>query len=112
FGPGYIVKDSGVRVGRDNIYWLDNRRVIFIGTHDPKPVSWEEGRTHPATIQILIWDTDTNKVHAYRKSVPKPNLCYANGRIRYRLKRVVHQHKGEKIRVVYYMAGPLEKPVR
>src|SRR5699024_3226093 len=42
----------------------------------------------------------------------KPNLCYANGRIRYRLKRVVHQHKGEKIRVVYYMAGPLEKPVR
>src|SRR5699024_3221493 len=42
------------------------------------------------------------------KSVPRPDLCYANGRVRYRLRRVVREHNGEKLRIVYYMEGSLD----
>jgi hypothetical protein len=49
-------------------YWMDNHRVIFIGSKTRKKVGSTER-------QIQLWDTRTNKVAAYSDSAESVQLC-------------------------------------
>lgn len=101
-GPKYEVVDSGVRTSIDEIYWLDNRRVIFSGIRAPKPETVEEKWT--SQVEILIWDTETNTIEPYR-DIPRGLFCYADGRVFYDLRK--EEPPGMKNPVRIFMAGPL-----
>jgi len=76
----YPVLDSGVTASTkygDNIYWMDNDRVMFV-SYGPKPKTVEEQRQHKPS--IYIWDTRINKVEKYADGSA---LCYHDGYIRY-----------------------------
>lgn len=55
----YPVMDSGVWadwMGASKVHWLDNRRVIFVGTQT------REKTINREKLQIQIWDTKINMV--------------------------------------------------
>lgn len=104
FGPDYEVVNSGMAASIEDIFWLDNRRVIFLGTNEPKPRTVEEKLSRD-TAKILIWDTETNEVRVYDPSVPNRSICYADGRLYYPLGEA--PRAGTEYGVFYYMAGSL-----
>ena len=76
----YPVLDSGMTASTksgDNIYWMDNDRVIFV-SYGPKPKTVEEQRQRKPS--IYIWDTRSNNIKKYADG---RQLCYHEGYIRY-----------------------------
>lgn len=104
FGPDYEFIDSGVATRLEQIYWLDNRRVIFSGSREPRT---QKGAPQA---EILIWDTKTNTVEAYR-DIPRGKLfCYADGRVFYDL--YMGERPGMKYPARIFMAGPLGEEIK
>lgn len=71
--PPYPILDSGYWVdtgGQYNIYWMDNRRIIFTG-----------GGIGAGSPSLYIWDTHENKTTLIRADAA--GLCYSNGYVRY-----------------------------
>lgn len=71
--PPYPILDSGVWATNSfpgDVYWLDNERVLFLGSEHGKPVSKE----HEA---VAVWDTTKNSVTVQKHNIP--SLCYRNG---------------------------------
>lgn len=95
-GP-YPVRESGVRVQyMTSVFWMDNRRVIFVGfAHKRSPN--DEGPEKPG---IYIWDTKTGELTEYRWPI-RGGLCYSNGYINYSLRW------DRAADTVYLMEGPL-----
>jgi hypothetical protein len=52
------------------VYWLDDERVLFLGSEGGKPVSKE----HEA---LLVWDTTKQSVTLQKRNIS--SLCYRNG---------------------------------
>ena len=74
----YRVMDSGLHTTEDeNIYWIDNRQVIFWGFRLTDDGGLLDG---PHDRGIYIWDTETGKIRWYADG---DSLCYANGYINY-----------------------------
>lgn len=71
--PPYPIVDSGVWATNSfpgDVYWLDNQRVLFLGSEHGKPVSKE----HEA---VVVWDTAKNSVTVQKHNIS--SLCYRNG---------------------------------
>jgi hypothetical protein len=71
--PPYLIVDSGVWATKSfpgDVYWLDNERVLFLGSEDGKPVAKE----HEA---LNVWDTAKNAVTLQKRNIS--SLCYQNG---------------------------------
>lgn len=71
--PPYPIVDSGVWATNSypgDVYWLDNERVLFLGSEHGKPVSKE----HEA---VMVWDTAKNYVTVQKRNIS--SLCYRNG---------------------------------
>ena len=69
----YPIVDSGVWASTNwsgDVYWLDNERVLFLGSEDGKPVAKE----HEA---LVLWDTTKNSVTIQKHNIS--SLCYRNG---------------------------------
>ena len=69
----YPIVDSGVWATKEfpgDVYWLDNERVLFLGSEDGKPVAKE----HEA---LLVWDTAKSSVTLQKRNIS--SLCYRNG---------------------------------
>lgn len=70
--PPYPIVDSGVWATKSfpgDVYWLDNERVLFLGSEDGKPVAKE----HEA---LLEWDTTKNSIVVQKQNIS--SLCYRN----------------------------------
>lgn len=77
--PPYPIVDSGVWATNGypgDLYWLDNERVLFLGSETSKPIGQDDQ-------WLLIWDTEKNSVTKYKQHVM--NFCYRNGIILYRV---------------------------
>lgn len=69
----YLIVDSGVWATKSfpgDVYWLDNERVLFLGSEDGKPVAKE----HEA---LNVWDTVKDAVTLQKRNIS--SLCYRNG---------------------------------
>ena len=69
----YKIIDSGVWATNSypgDVYWLDNERVLFLGSESGKPVSKE----HEVAV---VWDTIRNSVIVQKRNIS--SLCYRNG---------------------------------
>lgn len=69
----YPIIDSGVWATNSfpgDVYWLDNERVLFLGSEQGKSVSKE----HEA---VAVWDTKKNSVTVQKRNIS--SLCYRNG---------------------------------
>lgn len=76
--PPYPIVDSGVWATNSypgDIYWMDNERVLFLGSETSKPIGQDDQ-------WLLIWDTKTNGITKYKQHVM--NFCYRDGIIQYR----------------------------
>jgi hypothetical protein len=76
--PPYPIVDSNVWATNSypgDIYWLDNERVLFLGSETSKPIGQDDQ-------WLLIWDTRTNGITKYKQHVM--NFCYRDGIIQYR----------------------------
>jgi hypothetical protein len=77
----YPILDSDFLVSdRNETFWLDDYRVLFVGSHKKKPLTLDEPRI--GHFGIYIWDTRTNTVNMYREKV-YGHLCYEDGWIHY-----------------------------
>lgn len=69
----YPIVDSGVWASTNwsgDVYWLDNERVLFLGSEYGKPVAQE----HQA---LLAWDTTKRSITMLKQNISW--LCYRNG---------------------------------
>jgi hypothetical protein len=67
------IVDSGVWATNSfpgDVYWIDNERVLFLGSEDGKPAVKE----HEA---LLVWDTTKKAVTLQKRNIS--SLCYRNG---------------------------------
>ena len=75
----YRVMDSGLHTTEDeNIYWIDNRQVIFWGFRLTDDGGLLDG---PHDRGIYIWDTETGNIRWYNEQGAA--LCYHDGYINY-----------------------------
>lgn len=77
--PPYPIVDSGVWATNSypgDMYWLDNERVLFLGSETSKPIGQDDQ-------WLLVWDTEKNNITKYKQHVM--NFCYRNGIILYRV---------------------------
>lgn len=75
----YPILDSSVWATNSypgDMYWLDNERVLFLGSETSKPIGQDDQ-------WLLIWDTEKNSVTRYKQHVM--NFCFRNGIILYRV---------------------------
>lgn len=104
--PPYPVLDSGFPArSNDNLYWLDNDRVIFV-SYGPKPKSVADAENDSRVPSINIWDTQTNRVEFYAKG---SHLCYSDGHIKYMPVETVVDDPEKSVKV-FWREGPLEQP--
>jgi hypothetical protein len=71
--PPYPIVDSGVWATDSypgDVFWLDDERVLFLGSEDGKSVVKE----HEA---LLVWDTSRRSVTLQKRNIS--SLCYRNG---------------------------------
>ena len=80
--------DSGFPVAEyENLWWLDNDRVMFkgyeVGTYDAETEksSYVEGRKHGMKVGFFIWDTRENTFTLYGRNIY--NFCYEDGQALY-----------------------------
>jgi len=76
--PPYPIVDSGVWATNSypgDMYWLDNEKVLFLGSETSKPIGQEDQ-------WLLIWDTKINSITKYKQHVM--DFCYRDGIIQYR----------------------------
>jgi len=69
----YPIVDSGVWATNSfpgDVYWLDNERVLFLGSKADKPVPKEH-------MSLLVWDTVQQSVTTQKQNIA--SLCYRNG---------------------------------
>ncbi len=69
----YPIRDSGVWASTNwsgDVYWLDNERVLFLGSEHGKLVAQE----HQA---LLVWDTTKHSITMLKQNISW--LCYRNG---------------------------------
>jgi hypothetical protein len=77
----YPILDSDFLVSdRNETFWLDDYRVLFVGSHKKKPATRDEPRI--GHFGIYIWDTRNSTVSMYREKV-YGHLCYEDGWIHY-----------------------------
>ena len=94
----FPILDSDFLVSsRNELFWLDEDRVLFVGSHKKKPLTLDEPRI--GGFGLYIWDTRDNSVSMYREKV-YGHLCYEDGWIHYTVNRA---------RPYRYAAGPLGK---
>jgi hypothetical protein len=94
---GYWTCDSGPG---ECVYWLDNNRVIFNGSH-PSEIEKTPDGLRVWTHRIFIWNLKTNAVTRYADA-DKRSLCVVDGYIHYR------RTAGDD---VITLAGPIGKEV-
>jgi hypothetical protein len=94
---GYWTCDAGPR---DCVYWIDNERVIFNGSHPTDFQKTEDGR-RVWRHGVYIWDLRKNTVTKHTDA-DQGSLCFVDGYIRYR------RTEGND---VLTLAGPLGKEV-
>lgn len=69
----YPIIDSGVWASTNwsgDVYWLDNERVLFLGSENGKPVPKEQ-------MSLLEWDTAKHSITMLKQNIS--SLCYRNG---------------------------------
>lgn len=94
----YPILDSDFLVSdNDQTFWLDDYRVLFVGSHKKKPATRDEPRI--GHFGIYIWDTRNNTVNMYREKV-YGHLCYEDGWIHY---------TDSLVRPYRFAAGPMGK---
>ena len=94
----FPILDSDFLVSnRNELFWLDEDRVLFVGSHKKKPLTLDKPRI--GGFGLYIWDTRDNSVSMYREKV-YGHLCYEDGWIHYTVNRA---------RPYRYAAGPLGK---
>lgn len=74
-GPAYPypIVDSGVWASTNwsgDVYWLDNERVLFLGSENGEPVPKEH-------MSLLVWNTAQHSVSIQKQNVS--SLCYRSG---------------------------------
>src|SRR5947207_1304928 len=82
---GYEIKDSGyLSSGRDaqNVYWLDNERVIFLGRQKGEVRTDGEQPNH-----LLIWNIAKGEVKYRAELSPYSYLCARGTYVRYIFER-------------------------
>jgi hypothetical protein len=100
---GYAVMDSGY-LGRpggiqQDIYWLDNDRVIFIGAKLNDYIEPTSGLRF-LNYGLYVWDTKTNAVKLHHEGSLYSSICVFQGYIRLEFDR-----KGSR----YVLEGPFGK---
>ena len=74
----YPIVDSGVWATNSypgDMYWLDNERVLFLGSGTSKPIGQDDA-------WLLIWDTSKNTITKYKQHVL--DFCFHDGVVQYR----------------------------
>lgn len=79
---GYEIKNlSSGHAGGESVFWLDNERVLFVGTEPGlREIRKSDGK-EVARIGLYTWDTRSDKVT--RHSDLSGKVCFSQGYIRY-----------------------------
>lgn len=81
----FPILDSDFLVSnRNELFWLDEDRVLFVGSHRKKPVTRDDPPI--GGFGLYIWDTRDNSVSMYREKV-FGHLCYEGGWVHYTTNR-------------------------
>jgi hypothetical protein len=107
--PGYKVQSSRWRAeyAQPQVYWLDDRRIMFLGYPTQRTAEDPAGRYDTAERAIYIWDTLPDSVEKYADAFVID--CYADGYIRWKtpLRKVRYPDsvKGETFEYRYGKLG-------
>lgn len=78
--PYPLLDSEFLASNRNQTFWLDEHRVLFVGSDKPKPLTKNDPPAGP--FGIYIWDTRDNSVSRYRRKI-FGHLCYQDGWIHY-----------------------------
>ncbi|MCP5144253.1 MAG: hypothetical protein H6978_05470 [Gammaproteobacteria bacterium] len=104
----YPIQMAGIVAARGPLYWVDDRRVIFVGYKGrEKPSLSADRETISAT--LYLWDTESNEVNVYADEY-KGGLCVFEGEVRYLARMERFEENGESMLRRTFIAGPVDAP--
>lgn len=86
---GYVIKDSGMlaRARMDGeIYWLDNRQVVFIGFKEGDTRLDTHGQVLPK-VGLFVWNTASGELRRHAELSSVASLCLSGGYVRFSFER-------------------------
>jgi hypothetical protein len=81
----YRIVESGIAAGSDTpdsgVYWLDNRRVVFLGYGTARGEPSDGDRERNAVTTVHVWDPESNKAAPLLEAERVGKLCVFRGYI-------------------------------
>jgi hypothetical protein len=82
YAQAYELVDTQI-LGRDDVYWIDNSRVLFPGFAN----SSRTGQGSSSQSVLYVWDVNTKRLTTHDEIAQSGHVCYASGYVRYSVER-------------------------